>query len=518
MKKYSLKKAVPLLILLAGLTLLFAFSVQQLVGRGHFGALHLRHWRSDPGLGHAPFWLALGASFLPLAWLLLKTWARKGFAEFSAPGIHHYYNDDRLGAKRIHLRIEKNRDSILMIDAYRVVHLNPTATLMTKYFLDGYHEDDIGVELAQRFRVPKRRVLQNYRDTIEKIRRLITRDDICPISYFDVDKIDAFQTPVSAPYRMDLALTYRCNIACSHCYNQRRDSPELTTDLWRQILKILWDAGIPHVVFTGGEATLRDDLAELIGYAEDLGMITGLLTNGVTLADASFVDRLQRAGLDYVQFTLESADAAVHNRMVHSRSFAKTVKGIENVVARSIHVITNTTITRDNVAGIGKLVPFLKKLGVRSMAVNSIINAGRARHKDFGVSEKKLLPIVTRLRNEANRRGLKFTWYTPTRYCEFNPVENDLGVKQCTAGKYNLAIEPDGTVIPCQSFYRPLGHILRDRWSAIYESEFLESLRRRDWALDKCRQGCEWLASCGCGCPLQITQDQFCCPDLLSNP
>ncbi len=35
--------------------------------------------------------------------------------------------------------------------------------------------------------------------------------------------------------------------------------------------------------------------------------------------------------------------------------------------------------------------------------------------------------------------------------------------------------------------------------------------------MDKCRD-CEWLPTCGGGCPLQSTEDSFCCPDLLEQP
>jgi radical SAM protein with 4Fe4S-binding SPASM domain len=323
--------------------------------------------------------------------------------------------------------------------------------------------------------------------------------------------------PVSAPYRMDLALTYRCNIDCSHCYNQRRESAELGTADWKRIIKILWDNGVPHVDFTGGEPTLRDDLIDLIAYAEDLGLITGLLTNGVRLADDRFVARLKEAGLDYVQVTLESQLEEVHNRMVQGDTFAKTVQGIQNAVARQIHVITNSTVTAANRPHMEGLVPFLKSLGVRSFAVNSIIKAGKSRHQDNGLSEEDLLPMLTLLRRRAESEEMKFIWYTPTQYCRLNPVESDLGIKRCTAGTYNLAIEPDGTVIPCQSFFRPLGNILHDDFEKIYNHDFLVSLRRRDWAMEKCRE-CEWLASCGGGCPLQVRDDSFCCPDLLSNP
>jgi radical SAM protein with 4Fe4S-binding SPASM domain len=517
MKQYALKKTMAVVLVALAAAAFAAFGAARFFGSGRFLGLnqHLSRYQVDSG------WLAglivfLAVLLLLLA-ILLPALARKNSTEFLAPGLYHYYDSKKFGARRIHLRVEKDGSAILMIDAYRVVHLNPTATTMVKYFLDDYPETQINRRLAATFHIPKTKAGRDYHSLLEKINLLINRSDICPVTFFDIDKIEAFQTPVSAPYRMDLALTYRCNINCSHCYNQRRESAELNTGDWKKIIKILWDNGIPHVDFTGGEPTLREDLLELIAYAEDLGIITGLLTNGVRLADEKFVARLKEAGLDYVQITLESQREEVHNRMVQSDAFQKTVQGIKNAAAQSIYVITNSTITTANRDHADGLVPFLKSLGVRSFAVNSIIKAGKSRHQNAGLSEKELLPMLNLLRQQAEHEEMKFTWYTPTQYCRLNPVELDLGVKQCTAGKYNLAIEPDGTVIPCQSFFRPLGNILNDPFEKIYNHDFLVSLRRRDWAMDKCRE-CEWLATCGCGCPLQITEDSFCCPDLLSNP
>lgn len=517
MKQYALKKTMVVLLVALAAAAFTAFAAARFLGNGRFLGLtqHLSRYQVNSG------WLAGLIVFLAVLLLLLAVLlpalARKNSHEFLAPGLYHYYDNKKFGAKRIHLRVEKDGSAILMIDAYRVVHLNPTATVMVKYFLDDYPEAGISRRLASAFHITKTKASRDYHSLLEKIDLLINRSDICPVTFLDIDKIEAFQTPVSAPYRMDLALTYRCNINCSHCYNQRRESAELNTIDWKKIIKTLWGNGIPHVDFTGGEPTLREDLLELIEYAEDLGIITGLLTNGVRLADEKFVASLKTAGLDYVQITLESQLEEVHNRMVQSDTFQKTVQGIKNAVAHSIHVITNSTITTANHAHMEGLVPFLKSLGVRSFAVNSIIKAGKSRHQNDGLSEKELLPMLNRLRQLAEQEEMKFIWYTPTQYCRLNPVEFDLGIKQCTAGKYNLAIEPDGTVIPCQSFFRPLGNILNDPFEKIYNHDFLVSLRRRDWALDKCRE-CEWLATCGCGCPLQITEDSFCCPDLLSNP
>ena len=112
---------------------------------------------------------------------------------------------------------------------------------------------------------------------------------------------------------MDLAITYRCNNNCYFCYTggpQKR--PELTTADWKKALDKIWDSGIPQVVFTGGEPTLREDLVELVDHAQEF--VTGLITNGRKLAQLA--PDLKRVSLDYVQVSLESHRPEIHDKMV----------------------------------------------------------------------------------------------------------------------------------------------------------------------------------------------------------
>ena len=73
--------------------------------------------------------------------------------------------------------------------------------------------------------------------------------------------------------------------------------------------KIVDQAQVPTVSFTGGEPTLRPDLPELIAYARSRGMRVNLITNGIRCADAGYVATLEEAGLDSAQVSLEAADA-----------------------------------------------------------------------------------------------------------------------------------------------------------------------------------------------------------------
>ena len=79
---------------------------------------------------------------------------------------------------------------------------------------------------------------------------------------------------------------------------------------WKRIIDKLWENGVPQIVFTGGEPTLRDDLVELIEHSKEF--VTGLVTNGRRLA--SLAKDLNRAELDYVQVSLESHLPEVHDK------------------------------------------------------------------------------------------------------------------------------------------------------------------------------------------------------------
>ena len=63
-----------------------------------------------------------------------------------------------------------------------------------------------------------------------------------------------------------------------------------------------WAFGIPHITFTGGEPTLREDLPALIAHAEANGQVTGLLTDGLKLADDAYLNSLLQTGLDHLAF------------------------------------------------------------------------------------------------------------------------------------------------------------------------------------------------------------------------
>jgi radical SAM protein with 4Fe4S-binding SPASM domain len=430
---------------------------------------------------------------------------RKPKTENPKPGVYHYRRDNPGEKSRVHLRLDPDGHGTLIINANRILHLNPTAALLAYYILEEAPEQE-GIRLIrQKYHVGTAQVRTDLAMLRGQLEELVRPDGACPIHELGLETVMPFSARPTAPYRLDLALTYRCNNDCAHCYNiEGRDVKERSTEDWKRILDKAWDLGIPHIIFTGGEPTLREDLPDLIAHAEKNGQITGLNTNARRLADPQYVEKLVATGLDHVQITVESNEAEVHDRMVCIKgAFPQTIRGLQNALASPLYVMTNTTMLRTNVHTIPATLDFLAETGVVTIGLNALIYSGRGSSVGTGLAEAELAPLLKIARQKTEARGQRLIWYTPTQYCGFDPMALDLGVKGCTAALYNMCVEPDGNVLPCQSYYQPLGNLLTDEWDSIWNHDLAVKLRERQGLPEKCN-GCAMLVECGGGCSLQF--------------
>lgn len=414
----------------------------------------------------------------------------------------------------LQLRIDEKGRGVMVINANTVLHLNETATAYSYYFIQGYLEPDLIKKIGSIYRVDKVKAKEDYEKLIYTISTLAKTEKVCPVSFLEVEKEEPFSYSYSAPLRMDMALTFRCQNNCVHCYTGGpHETAELNTVQWKEVIDRLSEVGIFIVTFTGGEPTLREDLPELLHYAQSKGMVTGLITNGRRLKIKNYVEILEKAGLDFVQITLESHDPKIHDLMTNDNgSWQETVEGIKNAVNSQIYVTTNSTLSRHNEADFLKTIEFIKNLQVAAFGCNSLIYSGKANTLDnkFALTYETLKDQLPRIHEKAQKIGLKFLWYTPTQYCKFDPVQNGLGVKSCSAALINMCIGPNGDVYPCQSYFESLGNILRDRWAKIWNHPTAIKIRNREYVEDKCKE-CDQLQICGGGCPLELQNQKHIC-------
>ncbi|MDO9537027.1 MAG: radical SAM protein [Thermoplasmata archaeon] len=423
---------------------------------------------------------------------------------------------DEFKGHRFHVRVDSEEKGVLIIDASRLIFLNGTAVDYVVHILRGDDAPQTFKAMRRRYRkLDLDMVTEDYLAMKAQLSNYLSGD-------YDIIEAVGSESPLAgadelpSPYRVDIALTYKCQNKCEHCYNETKEMPELDPETWKKVLEWLWDAGIPHVVFTGGEPTMYLGLKELFLKSEELGQITGLITNGRNLAKPGYVKELVDAGMDHVQITLLSHLDEEHDRMVGaSGAWKETVQGIKAALAENLYVSTNTTIMKNTLAGIEETMNFLISIGVKNIAFNALIRSGQGKSAE-SITFEELAAALERLKIIAEEKDINLIWYAPTPYCEFNPINYGLGIKQCTACSINMAMEPDGTVIPCQSYYSPLGKALGD-WENIWNHELCQKIRERKYMPEKC-QNCEMWQLCGGGCPLSIEHGDYLCGDRFSNP
>jgi hypothetical protein len=347
---------------------------------------------------------------------------------------------------RLHLRMHADGTGILIVNASTVLHLNPTATEYAYHFIKGTSEDDAAASISKRYRVNRKQAAEDYRYFIERVQALISTPDLDPVTMLDFERVRPYETGLTAPLRLDCALTYRLPPGADQLSApSTRVTRELSTEEWMSVLDKAWAFGIPHVTFTGGEPTLREDLSALIARAEANGQVTGLMTDGLKLSDSAYLNTLLQTGLDHLLFILATGNEA-------------SWQALDACLKADIFVTVHLTITDSDSARIRSTLERLAGMGVKSLSLTT-----DPAHRDAILQNRQVLADL----------GMSLVWDLPVPYSENNPVAFELLEEETTpsgAGKAWLYVEPDGDVLPAQGqAEQVLGNVLKNEWGEIYK-------------------------------------------------
>jgi len=368
--------------------------------------------------------------------------------QYLSPGIYHTRSQTiSKNRNRLHLRIEKSGEGILIINAKTVMHLNTTATEFAYHLIKKTPEMQVINSMANRYNISKDQAIQDYHNFLDILNKLDKTIDLDPVTFYGVERITPYSKRTLAPYRLDCALTYRVSTN-SHqkVAPQDRVIRELTTDEWIYILQKAWKAGIPHVIFTGGEPTMRNDLPQLIAETEKMGMVSGLLSDGLRLNDKKYRASLIKNGLDHIMHLLDPDNP-------------KSWNALAALMAEDIFVTVHLTITERNKKIIESVIEKVASQGARSLSLT--------------VANKSLTPTIKAIQDKAAHLNLSLVWDIPVPYSDFHPVALEMQEKNDRlidgAGKAWLYLEPDGDVLPEQGINRVMGNLLTEKWETIWK-------------------------------------------------
>ena len=147
---------------------------------------------------------------------------------------------------------------------------------------------------------------------------------------------ERFVPKPSLPNDVKIELTSRCNLNCSFC--GLKDSKREKGDMSNKHIKILLDAmeylNVSNVgLFLLGESLLRDDLAEHVKYAKDIGIEYVYVTTNGVLCNSSKFDELREAGLDSLKISLNAGTKDSFKNVTGVDAFDKVMENIKYIMA-----------------------------------------------------------------------------------------------------------------------------------------------------------------------------------------
>lgn len=395
---------------------------------------------------------------------------------------------------RIHLippkKLRLNIPWVVILNGFYILPLQTGWAILLKEFIETVNADagkfksinhyvDIAAtnDLKVFPKAPNKLLKKDLKEILGTFRSIVRKENVS--SEIGLMTFKDYQKFMSAPHRMDLMISsmekngcWNCNQKCLHCYASGEKLSkvcELSTNEWKKIIDVLKDSKVPQITFTGGEPTIRDDLVELVDYSK--WFVTRLNTNGILLTE-SLCKELYDASLDSVQITFYSNVKDLHNMLVGGLHFDKTVEGIKNAIKANLDVSCNTPLCSINMNYIDT-IRFLKDLGVKYFSASGLIPSGNAKSENSEItklSKEEITSIIKKAYKYCKDNDLELTFTSPGWIDEKDLTKMKMVTPSCGAGLSNMAIAPNGEVIPCQSwlFEDGLGNILDTKWEKIW--------------------------------------------------
>lgn len=380
--------------------------------------------------------------------LLSRIFPAPNIPDAPAAGVYQRILTESGGEQpeRLHLRIEPSGEGVLIVNAAIVLHLNQTATEHVYWWIQEKSAREASEILSTRYRVSKQQALRDHTGIQEQILTLSRKPDLDPVIFLDMDRTSPYDKDLTAPYRLDCALTYKIDEKGTYDPNARaRVDRELSISEWKKILEKAWDAGIPHITFTGGEPTLYNGIINLIRFAESQGQITGLLTNGIRLNDTDYLHQLVMTGIDHMLIAVDFDQP-------------ETLSGLQAALATDVFTAAHLTITTKNQTVINTHIEEIHAFGVGAISLSA------------GVDDPGIIETLITARDHVAHLGMDLVWDLPAPYSSRNPIDLELEDTPQGPGRAWLYVEPDGDVLPGQGINKILGNLLRDEWQHIWKN------------------------------------------------
>ncbi|MBW1912321.1 MAG: radical SAM protein, partial [Deltaproteobacteria bacterium] len=185
---------------------------------------------------------------------------------------------------------------------------------------------------------------------------------------------------LSAPEKVTLNITNRCNLHCLYCgVSSTKNAPgDLSLEEWRKVIDELARIKVFKLLISGGEPFIRPDLPEILEQILQCHFRVSINTNGTLFNDKVLSLLSQSRHLENIQISLDGPNSDIHDFIRGKGTFDKIREGIKVLRRRKIPFTFFIVVCRNNKDYLGEIVKFAKMVGASQITFSSLLPQGSA--------------------------------------------------------------------------------------------------------------------------------------------
>jgi len=291
---------------------------------------------------------------------------------------------------------------------------------------------------------------------------------------------------------MDLTVisTYRCNSKCQMCSIWKNPTDPREEVSLATLSKL--PGGFDNLNVSGGEPTLRNDLAEMIDILYPKAKITEISSNGL------HAERIVPIIIKYpnikVRFSLDGNKQTSNVIRGEDDGFKKKVQGLQMLKeAGGTDLGFAITIQDENIEDLVWLYEFTRNAGVE-LSTSTLHNAWQFHKNDnYFYDRVNVARQVEGLITAMLKTNTIKNWFRA--YLNLGLIKKILGqdrLIKCTAGSDFIFIDPWSDVWACNvRTDLQMGNLQKQNWEEILSSQVAEKSRAK---VENCKQNC-WMVT-----------------------
>ncbi|MGI5819170.1 MAG: SPASM domain-containing protein [Armatimonadota bacterium] len=386
---------------------------------------------------------------------------------------------------RFHLRIDPDGSGLLLANAAEAAWLSAVGVRMAAGVLEGRSDQEIVEQIATDFRgAPASQIHADLGQVHAMIEELSQPGDNYPITNLTDPRLSHWERELAAPLRADV----------DQCEPER----------FGEIIRALWDAGVPHVSVQTDPGRDRGELMLLVEAAEDIGMICGLRAAAGWLSP-EVIELCAVAGLDHLDLLFICHDPAEHDEVCGEADHEAFVAAVAQCRELELAPVAGWPLMDSNLGAMDEMAEALQGLGVTNVVGFAIACPDDDEAADAaGALPARALPqVATTFFELAEHTSARYLWAPPKRFDHAKSLREQILEGPRTSADVTVRVRADGTVWPARGA-QSAGSILQTPWREIWRHPAFERYRERLERPTRCPD-CPDLPICNADCPKDPT-------------